>query len=604
MPGTKAPDPTGKPPDRRKLVAVLYADMVGYSRLIGLDDAGTLQRLRALRRDLIDPAIEEQGGKIVQTGGDSLLIVFDSIDGAVRCAVNVQQQVPVLDGDQPPDRVIRFRIGINLGDAIADGTDLHGDAVNVVARLQAESPSGGICVSRSVRDHVHGRLGLEFDGLGALELKNIARPVEAYLIRLNTATVPKSVERSLVHGSGEALPLPDKPSIAVLPFSNLSADPEQEYFSDGVADEIITELARSRSLFVIARNSSFTYKGRSVDIKQVARELGVRYVLEGSVRRSGGRVRVIAQLIDAQTGNHIWAERYDRALEDVFAVQDEITDAIVTAIRPAVADAEFQRALRKPPESLGAWEAYLRGQWHYGQGTVADNERAKQFFQRAVAIDAKFSASYVALARAYLDDAAGYGTTSLEDAAELSASWARKAIAIDPEDADARAMIAMTMLVAGNAEEAHGQVLLARASNPNSPRAILIEAAVLLFTGQPVQARQGLTACLRVDPRGPDSSWVMHQFAISYYFERDYGKSVEAARRGLARHPDSFVTYRWLAAALGQLGRREEARAALRKAVELSPRSFEFYTHRRPPWHRPEDYAHMLDGLRKAGWDG
>ena len=318
-------DLIGKSPDRRKLIAVMYADMVGYSRLIGLDDAGTLERLRTLRRELIDPAIEEHGGRIVQTGGDSLLIVFDSIDGAVRCAVKVQEQVPIHDGDQPSDRAIRFRVGINIGDAIADGTDLHGDAVNVAARIQAECPPGGICVSRAVRDHVHGRLDLAFEELGPLSLKNIARPVEAFVLKLMCRDYAEIRRAISCAWHDDALPLPDKPSIAVLAFTNMSGDPEQEYFSDGIADDIITELSRSRSLFVIARNSSFTYKGRAVDVKQVARELGVRYVVEGSVRRSGSRIRVTAQLIDAETGNHIWAERYDRALEDVFAVQDEIT---------------------------------------------------------------------------------------------------------------------------------------------------------------------------------------------------------------------------------------------------------------------------------------
>jgi adenylate cyclase len=306
MPEVSASDSTEQPPDRRKLVAIVYADMAGYSRLIGLDDAGTLERLWALRRNLIDPAINEHGGRIVQTGGDSLLIVFDSIDGAVRCAVKVQQQVPIHDAGQPPDRAIRFRVGINLGDAIADGTDLHGDAVNVAARLQAECPPGGICVSRSVRDHVHGRLDLAFEELGTLHLKNIARPVEAFALKLDVATTaPKSVERSPVSGGHEVPVILDKPSIAVLAFTNMSGDLEQEYFSDGVAEDIITELSRSRSLFVIARNSSFTYKGRAIAIKQVAAELGVRYVVEGSVRRSGDRVRVTAQLVDAETANHI-----------------------------------------------------------------------------------------------------------------------------------------------------------------------------------------------------------------------------------------------------------------------------------------------------------
>ena len=272
---TKASAFNESSPRTRRLVAVVYADMVGYSRLIGLDDTGTLERLRALRSDVIDPAIAEHGGRIVQTGGDSLLIVFESIDGAVRCAVKVQKQVPDYDAGHSPDRTIRFRIGIDIGDAIADGTDLHGDGVIVAARLQAECPPGGVCVSRAVRDHVHDRLDLAFEALGPLNLKNIARPVEAFVVR-SAAIRTKSVEHTLVHGTGEDLPLPDKPSIAVLAFTNMSGDPEQEYFSDGIADDIITELSRMRGLFVIARNTSFTYKGDAIDVKQVGRELGVR----------------------------------------------------------------------------------------------------------------------------------------------------------------------------------------------------------------------------------------------------------------------------------------------------------------------------------------
>jgi adenylate cyclase len=259
--------------DRRKLIAVVYVDMVGYSRLIGLDDVGTLQRLRVLRNEVINPAIEQHGGRIVQTGGDSLLILFDSIDGAVRCAIRVQQQTPDHDAGHAPDQSIRFRMGIDIGDVISEGTDFHGDGVIVAARLQAECPPGGICVSRAVRDHVHDRLDLTFEPLGALSLKNISRPVDAYVLRPDAATVtPKSIERSLMLGTGDALPLPDKPSIAVLAFTNMSGDPEQEFFSDGIAEDIITELSRSRSLFVIARNSSFSYKGQAVDVRRIARE--------------------------------------------------------------------------------------------------------------------------------------------------------------------------------------------------------------------------------------------------------------------------------------------------------------------------------------------
>jgi len=315
-------------------------------------------------------------------------------------------------------------------------------------------------------------------------------------------------------------------------------------------------------------------------------------------------VRVVAQLIEAATGNHIWAERYDRAVEDVFAVQDEITNAIVTAIQPAVADVEFKRALRKPPESLGAWEAYQRGLWHWGKKTAADHEQAKRFFQRAIAIDAEFSAPYVALAQACLDDAADFGSRSVEDAAELSEGWAQKAIAIDPEDADARAVASILAGTFGKWDEAHDQASLARASNPNSPMAILAEANSLLFTGRPGEARQGFTACLRIDPRGPVSGWAMRQIVMSYYYERDYVSSAEAARRLVARYPGISGNYRWFAAALGQLGRTEEAGVALRRALDISPGSFEFYTRRRPPWLRPKDHEHMLEGMRKAGWQG
>jgi adenylate cyclase len=602
MPGIDPSVATGRSADRRKLVAVLYGDMVGYSRLIGLDDAGTLERLRRLRATVIDPAINEHGGRIVQTGGDSLFVVFDSIDGAVQCAVTMQRRVPILDGDQPPDRAMRFRIGLNIGDAIDAGTDLYGDAVNVAARLQAECPPGGICVSRSVRDHVHGRLGLEFEELGALALKNIARPIEAYLVRPDTAAIPKSVERTLVHGTGEALPLPDKPSIAVLAFNNMSGDAEQEYFSDGISEDIIAELSRSRSLFVIARNSSFTYKGRAVDVRQIARELGVRYVLEGSVRLRGARVRVVAQLIDAQTGAHIWAERYDRALEDVFAVQDEITSAVVTAIVPAVAEAELGRILRKPPESLGAWEAYQRGLWHVGRANLADTERAQE--RRANAIDAAFAPAYSAMANLFLDSAATYGMRPLQEASQHAGEWARRAVVLDHDDAEAQAALGGCLFLAGNRGEGREHISLALAIDPNSCGANFQKGATLISDGKPSEGRPFILKAIRLDPRSPQSAKYLSLLAGSYYFERDYDSAVEAARRSLIRYPEYPRAYRWLVAALGQLGRAGEARAALDDLIRLSPKALENFAHfaiSRGLWI-PRDHEHLLDGLRKAGW--
>ena len=363
----------------------------------------------------------------------SLLVVFDSIDGAVRCAVRAQQEMPIHDGGQPPDRAIRFRIGINIGDAIADGTDLHGDAVNVAARLQAECPPGNICVSRSVRDHVHGRLGLEFDELGPLNLKNIARPVEAFVLKLDSAaTTPRPVEQVLARG--ETLPLPHKPSLAVLPFQNMSGDPEQEYFADGVVEDIITSLSRSGWLFVIARNSSFTYKGRAVDVKQVGRELGVRYVLEGSVRRAMGRVRVAAQLIDATTGGHVWAERFEESDTDVFALQDQITEHVVGALEPGLQKAEIARATIKPTESLDAYDLYLRALQQFHLFTELSNQAARLLLRQAIIMDGRFG-----LAKAQAAACVSYAVTrgwiawGSADAVE-GAALARSAIADSPDD--------------------------------------------------------------------------------------------------------------------------------------------------------------------------
>ena len=603
MSGSSESDRNGKLPDRRKLVAVVYADMAGYSRLIGFDDAGTLERLRSLRRGVIDPAIGEHDGRIVQTSGDFLLIVFNSIDGAVRCAMKVQQQVPIYDGDQPLDRAIRFRIGIDIGDAIADGTDLHGDAVNIAARLQAECPPGGICVSRSVRDHVHGRLDLAFEERGSLNLKNIARPVEAFVAGPSTA-VPKSVERSLLHGTGEALPLPDKPSIAVLAFDNLSGHPEQEYFSDGISEDIIAELSRSRSLFVIARNSSFTYRGKSVDVRLVARELGVRYVLEGSARRSGNRVRVVAQLIDAESGNHIWAERYDRALEDVFVVQDEITSAVVTAIVPAVADAELGRILRKPPESLGAWEAYQRGLWHMEKLNATDQTRAKELFSRAVELDAAFSAAYYALAEVIIREGSMFSTRPLPEAAEIATRLARKAVEINTDDSDAWAMLAIAVLFTGNVREAQEHASTALLRNPNSAWAHGAKGGILLDTGYHAQARALLLTALRLSPRDPRNATVLNHVARTHYYERDYERAAEILISAVARYPNHPTAYCWLAATLGQLGQSQESYDAFQKACTVSPESFSRHVRGGPPFFRSQDHEHFLEGIRKAGWRG
>ena len=345
--------------EQRRLAAIVSADVAGYSRLMGQDESGTLAALKALRQEVIDPAITRHGGRIVKTTGDGLLLEFPSVVNAVRCAVEVQAAMADRTAGIAEDRCIAFRLGINIGDIIVEGDDIFGDGVNVAARLQEIAPPGGICISSRVHEDVRDRLDTVFDDGGTQTLKNIARPVQVWRWQ------PGRTAPSQPTPPPTALPLPDKPSIAVLPFQNMSGDPEQEYFADGMVEDIITALSRFKSLFVIARNSSFTYKGKAVDIRQVGRELGVRYVLEGSVRKAANRLRISGQLIDASTGGHLWADHFDGVLEDVFELQDRVTSSVVGAIAPKLEQAETERAMRKPTESLDAYDCFLRAMAHY-----------------------------------------------------------------------------------------------------------------------------------------------------------------------------------------------------------------------------------------------
>ena len=389
--------------------------------------------------------------------------------------------------------------------------------------------------------------------------------------------------------------LPDKPSIAVLPFENMSGDAEQQFFADGIAEDIITALSRYPSLFVIARNSSFTYKGRAVDVKIVGRELGVRYVLEGSLRKAGSRVRVTAQLIEAETGNHMWAERYDRDLADIFRVQDEITAATTSAIAPAVARAEQQRAMRKPPASLDAWGAYQRGLWHLGKATAEDNALADVFFQQAIDLDPMFAGGYIGRS-AVLSRAKG---TQVEEEA-----MARRAVALDGGNAEAHARLALALLARGDHAGAREQSEQALTICPNLAAAHGALGIVMAYSGRPRDGLAALETCLELDPRGPFLVNRLNQLVLAHYFCCDYGRAAEAAGRAISAFPEFPSPYRWLAAALGQLGRGDEARQAWERAIALSPAEWDFQVRRRPPWFRLQEHAHMLEGLQKAGWDG
>ena len=488
----------------RRLAAILAADVVGYSRLIRIDEEGTLDQLRALRAGLIDPTIAEHRGRIVKTTGDGLLVEFASVVDGLRCASEWQRGMAERNAGAPADR-IEFRIGINVGDIAVEDGDIFGDGVNVAARLEGLAEPGGICVSARVQEDAAGRLDLSFDDMGEQALKNIA----AAGARLSGTRPGAAPAASKSTPAAPALALPDKPSIAVLPFKNMSGDAEQEFFADGIAEDMITALSRYPSLFVIARNSSFSFKSRAVDVKQVGRELGVRYVLEGGLRKAGNRVRITAQLAETETGNHVWAERYDRDLADIFAVQDEITQAVTAAIAPAVADAERQLAARKVPASLDAWGAYQRGLWHLGKASSEDDERAKTFFQRAVDLDPMFAGGYIGLAAVL---ARAKGTQSEEEA------MARRAVTLDGGDAEAHARLALALNARGDHQGALAQAEEALALCPNLAAAHGARGVILAYAGRPADGLAALETCIRLDPRAPFLVNLLNQVTLAHLF--------------------------------------------------------------------------------------
>jgi adenylate cyclase len=584
----------------RRLAAILAADVAGYSRLIGGDEEGTLERLKALQRERVDPKIASHRGRLVKTTGDGLLVEFASVVDALRCAAEIQRGMAEGNAGAPPDRRIEFRIGVHQGDIVVEDGDIFGDGVNIAARLEGLAEPGGICVSARVQEDAAGKLDLVFEDLGEQQLKNIARPVHVY--RVGAKSPFPNPPSHAGEGRVGVLPLPDKPSVAVLPFANMSGDPGQEFFADGIAEDVITALSRYPSLFVIARNSCFTYKGRAVDVKQVGRELGVRYVLEGSLRKAGNRIRVTAQLVEAETGKHVWAERYDRDLTDIFAVQDEITEAVTIAIAPAIADAEQQRAMRKPPGNLDAWAAYQRGLSHMSKATAGDNAIAQKFFQQAIDLDPTFAGGYWGLAATHMYAASVFQTSTLPNAQSAMEGLARRAVTLDGNDAEARSWLGQTWFMFGDHKNALAETERALGLNPNLTVAHEGLGIALIYSGRAKEGLAALQRYLRLDPRDPILALGLLQIAVGHYFCQEYETALEAAERVIRSYPDFPLSYRWLAATLGQLGRNDEAKAALDKGIAVAPKSFDFYVRGRAPWFRPEDHAHMLEGLRKAGW--
>ena len=581
----------------RRLAAILAADVVGYSRLMGEDETGTLERLKSLRKELVQPGITVRGGRVVKLMGDGLLAEFPSVVEAVQCAVDIQQTINEREVNLPDEQRIRLRIGVNLGDIIVEGSDIYGDGVNVAARLEALADPGGICISGAAFDTVDGKLDLAFEDVGEQQVKNIAKPLRIYRLASGSP-----LEGPPLYPA-EPLPLPDKPSIAVLPFDNMSGDTEQEYFSDGITEDIITELARFRSLFVIARNSSFSFKGQAIEAKEVARKLGVRYLVEGSVRRAGNRVRVTAQLIDASQDTHLWAERYDRELKDIFAVQDEVANAIVTAIEPELVSAERARARRKPPNNMDAWEWYQRGLWHLYQFSPQENNTAQEMFQRSIALDPGFAQPYAALAYSlFYDLLIGY-VTDPGDRLARAHEAGKTAVTLDDKDSFSHYALGRVCTLLGKHDEAIEALDMAVALNPNFALAHHGRGYVLTMIGRAEEALDEYDEALRLSPRDPLAFGMMTMRSITLILLKRHDEAVEWARRS-QRYPGAAQvgwTHAHEASALAHLGRIDGARAALSRTLAIQPTFSASFIDAVLPFKDPTDRDHYIDGLHKAG---
>ena len=573
----------------RRLAAILAADVAGYSRLMGNDEEGTLAALKAYRRELIDPKVAEHRGRIVKTTGDGALIEFASAVDATRCAMEIQRAMAERSAAIPEDRRIEFRIGINVGDIIIDESDIYGEGVNIAARVELLARPGAICLSENAYNQIKGKLALDVSDMGEQHLKNIAQPVRVYNVRPGGAP-----ERP-------ALVLPDKPSIAVLPFQNMSGDSEQEYFADGVVEDIITALSRLRWLFVIARNSSFTYKGRAVDVKQVGRELGVRYVLEGSVRKAANRVRVTGQLIDVSTGTHLWGDRFEGALEDIFDLQDQVTASVVGAIAPQLEHAEIERAKRKPTESLDAYDFFLRGMAsYYGRTQEAINE-ALPLFYKTIELDPNFASAYGMAAWCYAwRKINGWMTDRAQEIAETE-RLARRAAEVGPDDAVALSRGAHALAyVVGDLDAAATFVDRALVLNPNLAGAWYASGWVRVFLGESDVAIKHFAQAMRLSPLDPHSIGMQAGTAFAHFLAGRFDEASLWAGKAMWEQTNYLTTLVIAAASNALAGRSTEAQKTIARLRQLYPTLRVSNVKEWAAFRRPEDLARLEEGLRKA----
>jgi TolB-like protein/class 3 adenylate cyclase/Tfp pilus assembly protein PilF len=594
----------------RRLAAILAADVAGSCRLIGLDEEGTLARLKALRKTLFDPKIAEHHGRVVKNTGDGALVEFASVVHAVRCADEIQRGVAEQNIDVPQDKRIEFRIGIHVGDIIIEENDIFGDGVNIAVRLEEIAEPGGVSISDDAHRQIRGKIGIDYDDIGPHVLKNIVEPMRVWRVRLNGLAAPPVPNHRSV-GDTELLALPDRPSIAVLPFENMSGDPEQEYFADGIVDDITTALSRFKLLFVIARNSSFVYKGKAGDIKQVGRELGVRYVLEGSVRKEGNRVRITGQLIDSITGSHLWADRFEGELADLFDLQDKVTESVVGAIAPELQQAEIQRARRKPTESLDAYDFFLRGMARevadlaggLEQPTSDGTSEALRLFCSAIELDPEFASAHGMAALCYAQRKAFGWMIDREREIADAARLARRAIQVGKDDAVALATGGYVLaFVVHELDTGVAGIERALKLNPNFAAAWLFLGWTKVWLGQPDVAIEHLERAMRLSPLGRGIAGMQAAAATAHFFAGRYDEASAWAERMLREYPASHPGLRIAAASNAMAGRPEQAHKAAARLRQLDPAlRVSNLKDVLGPYRRAEDPSRYEEGMRQAG---
>ncbi len=581
----------------RKLVAVFAADVEGYSRLMGADEVGTLKVLTG-RRAILDRIIGEHRGRIANTAGDSVLAEFGSAVDAVRCAVEAQAALAEANGSLPPDRHVNFRIGVHIGDVMVRAGDLFGDGVNIAARLQTLAKPGAVCISSATYDQVRKVLPMTFEDLGAQEVKNIQEPVRAY--QVGTPSKARNVDSLRVGEDESQPPIPDKPSIAVLPFQNMSGDPDQEYFADGMVEEIITALSRFKWLFVIARNSSFTFKGKAVDVKEVGRKLGVRYVLEGSVRKAAGKVRITGQLIDAATGAHIWADRFERDLTDIFALQDDVTVAVVSAVQPKLLETEIELATRRRPENLTAYDLYLRARRQLYLFTREGSAEALQLAHRALDLDPRSILAAISAADGHFQQVILGFSTDLQFERNEALRLCRLALSLDENDERALSMAAfITALFSGDYETAIEFSDRAVACNSNDARAWRLRGWTYRAAGQHEEAIRSFERSIRLNPLDPTLHLALAGIGQSLVELCRFDEAVVIFKKAFRQNQSFSPTHRGLVAALAHLGRDAEAREVAGRLLEAD-RAFTITGLIARGWSQTNSEL-QIEGLRKAG---